>query len=65
MFFLVMCLVGIIFLERMWRERKREKGVLRGEYKDVLLLKIVCIINGLKKKILLSISVFLNLLIWL
>lgn len=64
MFFLVMCLVGIIFLERMWRERKREKGVLRGEYKDVLLLKIVCIINGLKKK-LLSISVFLNLLIWL
>lgn len=46
-----MCLVGIIFLERMWRERKREKGVLRGEYKDVLLLKIVCIINGLKKNI--------------
>lgn len=37
------------FGENVEREREREKGVLRGEYKDVLLLKIVCIINGLKK----------------
>lgn len=31
-------------------EREREKGVLRGEYKDVSLSKTVCTTNGPKKK---------------
>lgn len=37
----------------MWRERgrKREKGVLRGKYKDVSLSKTVCTTNGPKKNI--------------
>lgn len=32
-------------------EREREKGVLRGEYKDVSLSKTVCTTNGPKKNI--------------